>query len=76
MDPRVATLQHRAAQRPDVIQLAGGLPADELLPRVPLAAVLGEAAQARDALQYGWPEGLAPVRDWIAERLVARGLGV
>jgi 2-aminoadipate transaminase len=76
MDPRVAQLQQRAAQRSDIIQLAGGLPADELLPRVALSAVLSEAAQAKDALQYGWPEGLAPVRAWIAERLVARGVGV
>ncbi|MDB4953827.1 MAG: hypothetical protein JWO36_1396 [Myxococcales bacterium] len=74
MDPRVAELHHRAALRPDVIPLAGGLPADDLMPRVALAAVLSEVAQSRDALQYGWPEGLQSVRDWIAGRLVARGV--
>ncbi len=73
MDPRVTELHKRAAARPDVIPLAGGLPADELLPSAALSAVVAEAALHRDALQYGWPEGLAAVRSWIAARLVARG---
>jgi 2-aminoadipate transaminase len=73
MDPRVTELHRRAAARPGVIPLAGGLPADELLPSAALSAVVAEAALHRDALQYGWPEGLPAVRSWIAARLVARG---
>lgn len=77
MDPRVIDLQKRAAERDDVIGLAGGLPADELLPRDELARCLAEVTASREeALQYGWPEGAPPLRAWIANRLVARGANV
>jgi 2-aminoadipate transaminase len=76
MDLRVAELHHRAAMRHDVIPLAGGLPADELLPRAALAAVLAQVATLPAALQYSWPEGDECVRAWIARRLGARGLRV
>src|SRR5262249_34991205 len=73
---RRITELHRAATRtPGVICLAGGLPADELLPRAALATALGEAASA-EALQYGWPEGSVHVRRWIAQRLACRGARV
>jgi 2-aminoadipate transaminase len=74
MDPRVTELQKQAAARPDVIGLAGGLPADELLPRAALARTLGDVTASReDALQYGWAEGTEQLRRWIAGRLAARG---
>jgi 2-aminoadipate transaminase len=77
MDPRVTELQKQAAARPDVIGLAGGLPADELLPRAALARALAEVTASRDdALQYGWPEGTEQLRRWIASRLAARGAAV
>jgi 2-aminoadipate transaminase len=72
MDPRVVEVQKQAAARPGVIGLAGGLPADELLPREALARALAEASRD-DALQYGWPEGAEQLRTWIASRLAARG---
>jgi 2-aminoadipate transaminase len=61
-----------------VITLAGGVPADELLP----AASLGEAMAAvmRDdgpaALQYGWPAGHERLRAWIADWMARRGVRV
>lgn len=74
MDPRILELQKQAAARDDVIGLAGGLPADELLPREALSRALAEVAASRDdALQYGWPEGTEQIRSWVARRLVARG---
>jgi 2-aminoadipate transaminase len=77
MDPRVTELQKQAAARPDVIGLAGGLPADELLPRAALARCLAEVTASRDdALQYGWPEGTEQLRHWIAARLAARGAAI
>lgn len=77
MDPRVTALQKQAASRPDVIGLAGGLPALELLPREALAAALAEVTASRDgALQYGWPEGTEALRAWIASRLATRGASV
>jgi 2-aminoadipate transaminase len=74
VDPRTVELQKRAAERDDVIGLAGGLPADELLPKEPLSRALATVTTAReDALQYGWPEGVEQLRTWIAKRLADRG---
>jgi 2-aminoadipate transaminase len=74
VDPRVTELQKQAQARADVIGLAGGLPAVELLPREALARSLAEVAVSRDgALQYGWPEGTETLRAWIAGRLATRG---
>jgi 2-aminoadipate transaminase len=66
----------KVAERPDVLSFAGGLPAPELFP----AQELSEAYQAvlrknpASALQYGITEGFLPLREWIAERLRARGI--
>ena len=76
MDPRVVELQKEAAAREDVIGLAGGLPADELLPRGELAKILAEVTSREGALQYGWAEGTEQLRKWIAGRLEARGAKV
>lgn len=59
--------------RPDVVSLAGGLPAAELYP----VAAVAEAAQAAlarhgtTALEYGPVEGFAPLRALIAGRMAA-----
>jgi 2-aminoadipate transaminase len=75
-NPAIDALHREAAERRDVIGLAGGLPASELLPKEAMAEALAAAAQTDDALQYGWPEGAARLRGWIAGRLGARGLAV
>lgn len=52
---------------PDVLSLAGGLPAFETLPADDVAVAVGEAlATERSALQYGQTEGEGPLRAWIA----------
>jgi len=71
--PRIIELQKAAADRDDVIGLAGGLPALELLPRAEFTRAISEVAAREDALQYGWPEGVEQLRRWIAGRLAARG---
>lgn len=77
MDPQITQLQKEAAEREDVIGLAGGLPADELLPRQALSRALAEVTASReDALQYGWPEGTEQVRGWVVGRLAARGVAL
>lgn len=77
MEPRVVELHKQAAARKGVIGLAGGLPADELLPRAQLSKALAEVTASRqDALQYGWAEGAEQLRRWIAGRLAARGARV
>lgn len=58
----------RAAARPGLISLAGGLPASEALPveemRDAVCAVLAESGPA--ALQYSETEGIPALRDWLA----------
>jgi 2-aminoadipate transaminase len=77
MTSRFDEVQKAAAERDDVIGLAGGLPANELLPRDPLARALAEVATTQDsALQYGWPEGSPELRQWVARRLAARGASI
>jgi len=77
MTSRIDELQKQAAGREDVIGLAGGLPADDLLPREQLSRALAEAATVNsDALQYGWPEGAPELRAWVARRLSARGAAI
>jgi 2-aminoadipate transaminase len=77
-DRVIDRLQRKAAAAPDVLSLAGGLPAQSLFPRRVIATAtlhtLGQANCA--ALQYGWPEGAPELRAWIAARLAARGAKV
>jgi DNA-binding transcriptional MocR family regulator len=64
-------------ERPEVISLAGGLPAPELFPAEMLAgayaAVTGPTRAAR-SLQYSPTEGVPELREALAERLHARGV--
>ena len=76
MDLRVARLHEEAARKPGLIAFAGGLPADELMPRTEISAVLGDLARSTEALQYGWPDGNEVLRCWIASRLASRGLAI
>lgn len=75
--PETVALLRRASDADHVIGLAGGLPAEGLLPRTALArAVSAAVTSSAEALQYGWPEGDPRVRAWIAARLAARGADV
>jgi len=75
--PDILALLRRAAGADDVIGLAGGLPAETLLPREALAhAIATTTARSGSALQYGWAEGDPRLRAWIATRLAARGADV
>jgi DNA-binding transcriptional MocR family regulator len=62
----------RVTARPDVISLAGGLPAPELFPTEALAALAGEllrSPRGPAALQYSETEGHAPLREAILGRV-------
>jgi len=55
--------------RPDVISLAGGLPAPETFPTAALAeAVAAELAADPGAVQYSTTEGFLPLREWFGAR--------
>jgi 2-aminoadipate transaminase len=65
-------------ERPEVISLAGGLPDTSTFPAEDLAAITAKMA-AEDtarALQYGPTDGIAPVKECIAEVMAAEGTTV
>jgi len=76
--PRVEALLKAAAERPDVVSFAGGLPAEDLFPKRALSETLRRVMQehADEALQYHWPEGYAPLREQLVELLHERGIVV
>jgi 2-aminoadipate transaminase len=78
VEKRVERLHRIAAATPGVISLGGGLPSDALFPRGPLSRAFVRAMREprASALQYAWPEGRVELREWIAERLRARGAEV
>jgi 2-aminoadipate transaminase len=59
------------AGRSDVISFAGGLPDPETFPAGSLAEIMRDLAASGDAraFQYGPTEGLASMREFLAERL-------
>ncbi len=64
----------KVTQRPEVISLAGGLPAAELFPLAELARAQARVIEERGAaaFQYSVTEGVPELRAWIAERMSAR----
>jgi 2-aminoadipate transaminase len=71
MDLRIEQLQRRAASHPGVISLAGGLPAEELLPRMELVRAMEHVLEPR-----AWNDCLDHIRMWVADGLTARGAQV
>lgn len=55
-----------ASAKPNMISLAGGLPAPELFPMDLVQKALSEVAQVPDYFQYGLTEGDVALRQWIA----------
>lgn len=76
VDPIVEALQRRAASDARVIALGGGLPSPRQFPRRALATAFLRTIGDPSALQYGWPEGHARLRAFIAARLAARGADI
>lgn len=66
----------KVTERPEIISFAGGLPAPEMFPVEAIArahaAVFAE--EGREALQYSTTEGWLPLRQWIAARLLGKGI--
>jgi 2-aminoadipate transaminase len=61
----------KITEQPDIISLAGGLPAPELFPITELAELSGRliAEEGARALQYSTTEGYEPLRSWIASHM-------
>ena len=66
----------KVTEQPDVISFAGGLPAPELFPVAALAQAYAEvfAEEGAAACQYSTTEGWWPLREWVAARMVGRGV--
>ena len=62
--PEVERLLKIAAERPDIVSLAGGLPADDLFPTEAVRATLRHVMLERgaEALQCHWSDGYEPLR--------------
>ncbi|HVY25800.1 MAG TPA: PLP-dependent aminotransferase family protein [Polyangiaceae bacterium] len=71
-------LARKAAKTPGLISFAGGLPDPKLFPTRDLGRALEGALNdnTSEALQYGWPEGSAALREYVARELRARGARV
>jgi 2-aminoadipate transaminase len=76
MKPSTIREMLKLSERPGVISFAGGLPAPELFPvddiRAAAERVLAESGA--QAFQYGASEGIAPLREQIADEMAARGI--
>ncbi|MEO0493692.1 MAG: PLP-dependent aminotransferase family protein [Actinomycetota bacterium] len=57
----------RHADRPDVLSLAGGLPAAELFPVATISEVAGSVLARADGLQYGLSEGDLALREIVSD---------
>lgn len=66
----------KATQNPEIISLAGGLPAPETFPITSLSALCQSAVSKYGAqvLQYGITEGFLPLRQALVPILQSRGL--
>jgi 2-aminoadipate transaminase len=78
VNPSVIREILKVVAQPDIISFAGGMPAQDLFPYDELHAGAEAAFETREkalkALQYGPSEGYMPLRQAIAEQLVAEGI--
>ncbi|MBC8058869.1 MAG: PLP-dependent aminotransferase family protein [Rhizobiales bacterium] len=78
LNPSVIREILKGTEQPGIISLAGGLPSPDTFPieamREATARVLRD--NPREALQYAASEGFAPLREWVAAELAAKGLRV
>jgi 2-aminoadipate transaminase len=62
------------AARPDVVSLAGGMPASDALPAQVLARILGEVAEEPGTLQYATGQGDPGLRELICTVMEQEGV--
>jgi 2-aminoadipate transaminase len=66
----------KVTEKPEIISFAGGLPAPEFFPAEQMAQAFYHviSTDGARALQYSTTEGHAPLREWIARRMQAKGI--
>lgn len=80
VDPAADVWRHLSASRPPAgcIQFSGATADPAAFPMDDFRAILNEVltVHGTEVLDYGPPEGLSGLREWIAERLTRRGVAV
>lgn len=76
MDPGIVQAVLKLTEKPEIISLAGGLPAAQTFPTDILAQACQKvlSTQGSNALQYSAGEGYGPLREWVANDLKKQGL--
>ena len=76
--PPVDDQLRESCEDPEVVSLAGGVPADELFPAQQIEAALADSLQkdAARVLQYGWPGGLDRLRAQISAGMMRREIEI
>ena len=76
MNPSVIREILKVTERPGIVSLAGGLPSPESFPVEAMRAACERVLRdtPKEALQYAASEGFAPLREWVAAEMGARGL--
>ncbi len=66
----------KVTEKPEIISFAGGLPAPEFFPKAQMAEAFSRTIleEGEKALQYSTTEGHAPLRQWIATGMQAKGI--
>ena len=78
MNPSIIREILKLTEQPGVLSMAGGLPSADTFPVPAIRAACDKVLRdtPREALQYAASEGYAPLREWVAQHLVAQGLAV
>ncbi len=76
MNPSVIREILKVTEKPGIVSLAGGLPSPESFPVEAMRAACERVLRdtPKEALQYAASEGFAPLREWVAGEMNARGL--
>lgn len=77
-DPGIVQGLLKLTENPQIISLAGGLPAAQTFPVEMMARACQQvlSSAGSDALQYSAGEGYAPLREWVANDLKKQGMKV
>ena len=78
LNPSIIREILKVTEQPGVLSMAGGLPSADTFPVEAIRDACNKVLTdtPREALQYAASEGFAPLREWVAQHLVAQGQSV
>jgi 2-aminoadipate transaminase len=76
MNPSVIREILKITERPGIISLAGGLPSADTFPLEAMREATSRVLRdnPKEALQYSASEGYGPLREWVAQHMLAQGV--